>query len=79
MSPKKKLTAKAAIEKVLTDNGKPMKVPEIIEQALPLTSLGGATPGQTIYSILYAENRKLDGLFTRVGRGEFGLTPPPPE
>jgi hypothetical protein len=68
-----KLTAKQAIQKVLEDTRKPMDVPEIIAAAVPLTSLSGKTPGQTIYSVLYAENRKKDGAFKRVGRGRFAL------
>jgi hypothetical protein len=58
-----------AIEKVLTDSKKPMTVAEITEAALPLTNLKGATPKQVFYSVLYAENKKTDGLVTKVGPG----------
>jgi hypothetical protein len=74
--PTQKLTAKQAIQKVLADAGKPMSVKEIIEAAVPLTALTGKTPGQTIYSVLYAENKKQHGAFKRVGRGRFKLAAP---
>ena len=69
-----KLTTKAAIERVLAAAEAPMKVREIIEAAVPLTGLSGKTPGQTVYSVLYGEAKKPDGLFERVGRGEFRLS-----
>lgn len=71
---REKLTAKAAIEKVLRTSGKPMRVPEIIEKAVPLTALSGATPGQTIYSVLYSENNKPGGMFKRTTVGTFKLS-----
>jgi hypothetical protein len=71
-----KLTTKRAIEHVLTGQRKPMTVAEITEAALPLTSLKGATPKQVFYSVLYSENRKADGLVTKVGpKGTFKLNP----
>jgi hypothetical protein len=60
-----KLTTKQAIEKVLRGGRKPMRVPAIIEAAVPLTALAGKTPGQTIYSVLYAENRRRITFTTR--------------
>ncbi len=54
----KKLSASKAIEQVLGASRKPMRVPAIIEAAVPLTGLKGKTPGQTIYSVLYAEAKK---------------------
>jgi hypothetical protein len=46
------------------------------QAALPLTNLKGATPKQVFYSVLYAENRKADGLVTKVGPGgTFRLNP----
>ena len=63
-----KLTTKAAIEKVLA-GGKKMTVAEITEAALPLTNLKGATPKQVFYSVLYGENKKSDGLVTKIGPG----------
>ena len=54
-----------------------MKVSEIIEAAVPLTGLSGKTPGQTVYSVLYGEAKKSDGLFERVSRGTFRLAERP--
>lgn len=72
-----KLTAKAAIAQVLGAAKGPMQVPAIIEAAVPLTNLGGATPGQTIYSVLYSENKKSGNArqFISTGRGTFKLNP----
>jgi HB1, ASXL, restriction endonuclease HTH domain len=69
------MTTKEAIEQVLTGKRKPMRVPTIIEQAVPLTNLTGKTPGQTVNSILYAEAKKDDGIVVQTGRGEFRLDP----
>lgn len=70
----KKLTTREAVVAVLTKaNGGPLGMPEIIKQALPLTALGGKTPGQTVYSVTYGEARKPDGLFVKVGRGQIAL------
>jgi hypothetical protein len=56
------MTTKQAIEKVLAGKRSGMRVPAIIEAGVPLaTSLKGATPGQTFYSVLYAESKKDDG------------------
>ena len=71
-----KLTTKQAIEQVLAGKRKPMTVSEISAAAIPLTNLRGATPQQTIYSILYAENKKPDGLVVKAGKGgNFRLNP----
>jgi hypothetical protein len=69
-----KLTTKQAIEHVLNGKRK-MRVPAIIEAAVPLTGLSGKTPGQTIYSALYSESKQADGRFVQVGKGEFKLAP----
>jgi hypothetical protein len=70
------MTTKQAIAHVLTGKRKGMRVPEIIEQAVPLaTGLKGKTPGQVIYSILYTENKKPDGVFVRTDTGVFKLRP----
>ena len=70
------MTAKQAIEKVLTGRRKPVRAPTIIREAVPLaTSLKGQTPGQTMYSVLYSEAKKADGLVVQTGRGEFKLNP----
>lgn len=52
-----------------------MRVPEIIEAGVPLSNLKGRTPGQTFYSVLYAESKRGDGLVTQVGKGTFKLNP----
>ena len=71
-----KLTTKQAIEHVLSGSKKPMSVAQITEAALPLTALAGKTPKQVFYSVLYGENRKADGLVTKVGPGgTFRLNP----
>lgn len=69
-----KLSTKQAIEKVL--GRKTMTVAQIAEAAIPLTNLSGATPKQTIYSVLYGENKKSDGLVVKAGDGGvFRLNP----
>jgi hypothetical protein len=46
------MSTKQAIEQVLKGRRRGMRVPEIIEAGVPLaTSLKGATPGQTFYSV----------------------------
>lgn len=70
-----KLTTKQAIEQVLTGQRKPMTVAQITEAALPLTNLKGKTPKQVFYSVLYGENKKADGLVTKVDTGLFKLNP----
>jgi hypothetical protein len=70
-----KLTTKAAIEKAMKGSRKPMRVPQIIEEAVPLSRLAGKTPGQVVYSVLYGESKKPDGLVVQTGRGEFKLNP----
>lgn len=71
-----KLTARAAIAQVLK-SGQPMKVPDIIKAAVPLTNLGGKTPGQTVYSVLYSDNKKTGTgrQFIQAGKGQFKLNP----
>ena len=70
------MTTKQAIEQVLTGKRKPMRVPAIIEAAVPLaTGLKGKTPGQVIYSMLYTEAKRADGLVVQTGKGEFKLNP----
>jgi hypothetical protein len=70
-----KLTTKQAIEQVMHGSRKPMTVTQITDAALPLTALKGKTPKQDFYSVLYSENRKPDGLVTRVDTGRFKLNP----
>jgi HB1, ASXL, restriction endonuclease HTH domain len=69
------MTTKQAIEHVLKGKRNGLRVPKIIEAGVPLSSLKGATPGQTFYSVLYAEAKKPDGLVVQTGRGEFKLNP----
>lgn len=70
------MTTKQTIEHVLTGKRKGMRVPEIIEEGVPLaTSLQGKTPGQTFYSVLYSESKKPDGLVVQTCRGMFKLNP----
>ena len=53
-----------------------MTVAEIAEASIPMTNLKGATPKQTLYSVLYAENKKPDGLVVKAGDGGvFKLNP----
>ena len=53
-----------------------MTVAEIAEASIPMTNLKGATPKQTLYSVLYAENKKADGLVKKAGDGGvFRLNP----
>ena len=73
--PTEKLTTKAAIEQAMKGSRKPMRVRAIIEAAVPLSRLAGRTPGQTIYTVLYGEAKKADGLVVQTGRGEFKLNP----
>jgi HB1, ASXL, restriction endonuclease HTH domain len=69
------MTTKQAIEQVLSGRRKPMRVPAIIEAAVPLSNLSGKTPGQTVYSVLYSEAKREDGLVVQVDRGTFKLNP----
>ena len=69
------MTTKQAIEQVLAGKRKPMRVPAIIEAAVPLSNLRGKTPGQVIYSVLYTEAKKVDELVVRTGKGKFKLNP----
>jgi hypothetical protein len=69
-----KMNTKQAIAHVLKGKRK-MRVPDIIVAGVPLTELKGKTPGQTFYSVLYAENKKPDGLVTQTSRGMFKLNP----
>jgi len=78
----RKVTAREAITKVLVKNEatskkNAMKVPAIIEAVLKTRnlSLTGDNKGQTVYSILYSDNKKADGDFKNVGKGLFILNP----
>jgi hypothetical protein len=70
----KKLTTKEAVAAVLGKaGGGPLGMPEIIKLAVPMTALAGKTPGQVVYSTVYSEAKKPDGLFVKVGRGQIAL------
>jgi hypothetical protein len=69
------MTTKGAIEQVLKGRRNGMRVPAIIEAGVPLSNLKGKTPGQTFYSVLYAEAKKPHGLVVQTGRGTFKLNP----
>lgn len=69
-----KLTGKAAIEKVLENASGPMTVTEIADKAIPMSNLSGATPKQTVYSILYGEVKKGTAKWRKVGKGTFEAT-----
>ena len=65
------------IEAVLTGKRKPIRVPAIIPEAVPISRLAGKTPGQVTYSTLYAASKKADGLVVQTDRGELKLNPNP--
>jgi hypothetical protein len=70
------MTTKQAVESVLTGRRKPMPIRQIIEEVLPLADgLKGAAPRQTVYSIVYGEAKREDGLVVQVDRGTFKLNP----
>ena len=69
------MTTKQAIKAAMKGKRKPMTVAEIAEAAIPLSNLRGATPKQVIYSVLYSENKRPDGLVVRVEAGTFQLNP----
>jgi len=69
------VTTKQAIEQVMIGKRKPMTVAEIAEAAIPMSNLASATPKQVIYSVLYSENKRPDGLVTRTAKGTFRLNP----
>ena len=69
------MTLKAAVEAAMKGSRKGMTVSEIADLAIPLAEVKGKTPKQQVYSILYTENGKADGLVTRVGKGTFKLRP----
>lgn len=73
-----KLTTREAIVKVMTGQ-KAMRLNDVFEAAHPLTNLGGATPKQVFYSIMYGEAKRADGLVTKStskdGKTVFTLNP----
>jgi hypothetical protein len=68
------VNTKQPIEAVLKGKRNGMRVPAIIAAGVPLaTSLKGKTPGQTFYSVLYAESKRPDGIVVQVDRGTCKL------
>ena len=74
------MTLKQAVEAATKSKRRPMTVNEIAEAALPLaTSVKGKTPNQQVYSILYTEATRQDGVVERVGKGLVQAQPEAPE
>jgi hypothetical protein len=67
-----KLTLRDAVEKVLTGKRNGLTVAEITDAAVPLSRVAGATPKQQVYSLVYSEARKADGLVVKVRDGKGG-------
>jgi hypothetical protein len=67
-----KLTLRQAVEKVLAGKRAGLTVAEITDAAVPLTRVAGATPRQQVYSLVYSEARKPDGLVVKVRDGKGG-------
>ncbi|HZQ82445.1 MAG TPA: hypothetical protein VFB25_10780 [Gaiellaceae bacterium] len=70
-----KLTGKQAIEKVLNDMGptKQHSIKEVLMRALPLTSLGGATPLNTLSALAYTEAKNDEPKWTIPAPGKIKL------
>ena len=76
--PDGKLSQLDAAVKVLAEVGTPMTTKAMIEAMATKgywTSLGGATPAQTLYSAILREMQKkgVESRFTKVDRGQFTL------
>jgi Fe2+ or Zn2+ uptake regulation protein len=75
----KQMTTREAIVSVLSKSDAPMPTSEVIEKTLKAaTGLKGATPKQTVYSVLYSEARKPTGIVRKTGKGKatkFKLNP----
>ena len=70
------MTLKQAVEAAMKGKRRSMTVSEIADAALPhATSVKRATPKQQLFSALYLEAKRQDGLVERVGKGEFKLNP----
>jgi len=78
-SPATKLSAIAAAARVLTETGRAMTCPELIEAMAAKrywTSPGGKTPGSTLYASIYQEikSKGKESRFRKTERGKFAAT-----
>jgi hypothetical protein len=78
-SPAKKLSAIAAAARVLTETGREMTCPELIEAMAAKrywTSPGGKTPASTLYASIYQEikSKGKESRFRKTERGKFTAT-----
>jgi hypothetical protein len=77
--PNTKLRAIAAAARVLTETGRAMTCPELIEAMAAKhywTSPGGRTPASTLYASIYQEikSKGKDPRFRKTERGKFAAT-----
>ena len=77
--PATKLSAIAAAARVLTETGREMTCPELIEAMAAKrywTSPGGKTPASTLYASIYQEiwSKGKDSRFRKTERGKFAAT-----
>ena len=77
--PVTKLSAIAAAARVLSETGRAMTCPELIEAMAAKrywTSPGGKTPASTLYASIYQEikSKKKDSRFRKTERGKFAAT-----
>jgi hypothetical protein len=78
-SPATKLSAIAAAARVLSETGRAITCPELIEAMAAkryCTSLGGKTPASTLYASIYQEIKAKgkDSRFRKTERGKFAAT-----
>jgi hypothetical protein len=78
-SPSAKLSAIAAAARVLSETGREMTCPELIEAMAAKrywTSPGGKTPAATLYASIYQEikSKGKDARFRKTERGKFAAT-----
>jgi hypothetical protein len=78
-SPPKKLSAIAAAARVLSETGREMTCPELIDAMASKrywTSPGGKTPASTLYASIYQEIKAKgkDSRFRKTERGKFAAT-----
>jgi hypothetical protein len=78
-SPATKLSAIAAAARVLSETGRAMTCPELIEAMAAKrywTSPGGKTPGSTLYASIYQEikSKGKESRFRKTERGKFAAT-----
>jgi hypothetical protein len=77
--PARNLSAIAAAARVLTETGREMTCPELIEAMAAKrywTSPGGKTPASTLYASIYQEIKAKgkDSRFRKTERGKFAAT-----